>query len=182
MCTEHDWIVYSTSSEEVCLSVQCLRCGQVSIVDHLTPEEWLRSFHAISQPYRWLDASRVKHYPNAPLTEPHVQETASGQLKPSPFWQANLDRFRADWREHLVDCAECAQHVSLIENLAETLTWLQATRMIRETMRILYCDSTGRSQCTDEEALVWLKELGLLHPIEAERVAALHRLTEKFLA
>lgn len=55
----HEWVVFSTALQDVCLMLQCLNCGMHGTVDDPTKEEWREAFHAPSNPYRWRDNSRV---------------------------------------------------------------------------------------------------------------------------
>ena len=64
---DHEWVVFSTALNEICLLVQCVQCGAVRTVDSPSKAEWSEAFHAPSRPYRWHDASRVT-----------IRETRSG--------------------------------------------------------------------------------------------------------
>src|SRR5579884_2769794 len=58
-CTEHEWVVFSTALQEVCLLVQCAECTALGIVPDPSRDEWAKAFYAPQRPYRWHDSSRV---------------------------------------------------------------------------------------------------------------------------
>ena len=66
---DHEWVVFSTALQEVCLLVQCVQCGAIGTVASPSKAEWSEAFHAPSRPYRWNDPSRVT-----------IRETRSGTL------------------------------------------------------------------------------------------------------
>ena len=59
----HEWGVFSTVLEDVCLLVQCVECGAYGKVSDSTAEEWQRAFHAPSKPYHWPHGDRVELLP-----------------------------------------------------------------------------------------------------------------------
>lgn len=64
-CPCHNWLVYSTALEEVCLILVCAYCGKVAIVEDPTREEWNRAFGAMMDPYLFDgDPARVKILPD----------------------------------------------------------------------------------------------------------------------
>lgn len=56
---EHEWVVFSTAIADVCLMLECQKCGAYGTVNDPTAEEWGDAFHAPGNPYRWHDNSRV---------------------------------------------------------------------------------------------------------------------------
>ena len=59
---EHEWVVYSTALAEVWLMVQCVECNTMGTIDDPSTEEWSEASPASSNPYRWLDATRVREH------------------------------------------------------------------------------------------------------------------------
>ena len=57
-CT-HDWEVYSTALEDVCLELQCKKCAILGEVPDPTKEEWSKGYSAPSNPYPWTENERV---------------------------------------------------------------------------------------------------------------------------
>lgn len=55
----HEWVVFSTALQEVCLMVECVECGAFGTVDDPTSDEWRRAFRAPSRPYKWDAKERV---------------------------------------------------------------------------------------------------------------------------
>lgn len=55
----HEWVVFSTAIQDVCLLVECVRCGAFGTVDDPSKEEWGEAFHASDNPYGWDDKKRV---------------------------------------------------------------------------------------------------------------------------
>ncbi len=55
----HEWVVFSTALQEVCLMVECVECGAFGTVDDPTKQEWRRAFSASSHPYGWAAKERV---------------------------------------------------------------------------------------------------------------------------
>jgi len=55
----HEWVVFSTALQDVCLLVECVKCGLFGTVDDPTEEEWSEAFDAAENPYLWTDQSRV---------------------------------------------------------------------------------------------------------------------------
>lgn len=56
---DHEWVVFSTALQQVCLMVECAKCGAFGTVDDPTKDEWRRAFRASSQPYGWGANERV---------------------------------------------------------------------------------------------------------------------------
>lgn len=54
-----EWWVYSTAIVPGFLILQCKKTGKFGLVKNPTREEWNAAFYAPSNPYRWLDDSRV---------------------------------------------------------------------------------------------------------------------------
>jgi len=57
-CT-HEWVVFSTALDDVCLLLECVKCGALGTVDDPTADEWDEAFHASENPYGWGDWGRV---------------------------------------------------------------------------------------------------------------------------
>jgi hypothetical protein len=57
-CT-HEWVVFSTALQEVCLMVVCVNCGVNGTVNDPSEDEWRRAFRAPSQPFKWDAKERV---------------------------------------------------------------------------------------------------------------------------
>ncbi|WP_437191380.1 hypothetical protein [Planctomicrobium sp. SH527] len=68
---QHDWMVFSTAIEDVCLLLECTKCRSMGTVDDPTEREWGDAFYAPSHPYKWKDNSRVN------FREVPVQEESS---------------------------------------------------------------------------------------------------------
>src|SRR5262245_45108773 len=73
-CNEHEYVVFSTATEEGWLMLQCVRCGFHATVDNPSEQEWSEAFHALSRPYRWDDESRVVTHAERPPDQPYVQQ------------------------------------------------------------------------------------------------------------
>lgn len=58
--TVREWWVVSTAVVDVVLIVACRKTGATGIVRDPSGDEWCAAFHAPSDPYRWLDDSRVQ--------------------------------------------------------------------------------------------------------------------------
>lgn len=56
---DHEWVVFSTAIQDVCLMLQCVICGAHGSVDDPTAEEWSEAYHAPAQPYLWTENDRV---------------------------------------------------------------------------------------------------------------------------
>ena len=57
---DHDWQVFSTCvGEHVVIMCKCDNCLGLGLVENFTADEWSDAFHAPSNPYPWLDNSRV---------------------------------------------------------------------------------------------------------------------------
>jgi hypothetical protein len=56
---QHEWVVFSTALQEVCLMVECVKCGVFGTVDDPTKDEWRRASSASSRPYGWAANERV---------------------------------------------------------------------------------------------------------------------------
>jgi hypothetical protein len=56
---DHEWVVFSTAIQDVCLMLQCVICGAHGSVDDPTAEEWSEAYHAPSHPYLWTANDRV---------------------------------------------------------------------------------------------------------------------------
>jgi hypothetical protein len=66
----HEWQVTSTALQDVCLIVRCVKCDEVGTVDDPTENEWCDAFHSPSNPYKWMDNSRVVVRPDFPMPLP----------------------------------------------------------------------------------------------------------------
>src|SRR5690349_11366664 len=55
----HEWVVFSTALQDVCLMLECVSCGALGTVDDPSEEEWGEAFHAPDEPYGWPDKARV---------------------------------------------------------------------------------------------------------------------------
>jgi hypothetical protein len=58
-CTNHKWVVYSTTLRQRSLMLQCVECGAMGTIDDPSLPEWGEAFHAPTRPYRWHEGSRV---------------------------------------------------------------------------------------------------------------------------
>lgn len=56
---DHDWTVYSTAINQICLELICENCLSAGIVDDPTKQEWCEASTAPSKPYHWDDPTRV---------------------------------------------------------------------------------------------------------------------------
>lgn len=56
---DHEWVVFSTALQKVCLMVVCVNCGVNGTVDDPSEDEWCRAFRASSRPYEWAANERV---------------------------------------------------------------------------------------------------------------------------
>lgn len=57
--SSYNWWVFSTALSEGWLMLCCQNTGKTGTVRDPSEEEWDRAFFAPSQPYQWLDNSRV---------------------------------------------------------------------------------------------------------------------------
>lgn len=56
---DHEWVVFSTALQDVCLLVECVKCCALGTVGDPSEEEWCDAFYAPEKPYGWPDKSRV---------------------------------------------------------------------------------------------------------------------------
>jgi hypothetical protein len=77
-CQDHEWVVFSTATEEGWLMLQCVRCGGHGTVNDPSPKEWSEAFAAPSKPYRWHDETRVVIHDEVPTDQPYVQKRPQG--------------------------------------------------------------------------------------------------------
>lgn len=56
----HDWLVFTTYVQDVCIGVFCRRCGADGIVQRPTKADWKRAFYAPTNPYRWHNGRAVR--------------------------------------------------------------------------------------------------------------------------
>jgi hypothetical protein len=56
---DHEWVVFSTALQEVCLLVECVECGAFGTIDDPSEEEWCEAYYAPDEPYGWPEKSRV---------------------------------------------------------------------------------------------------------------------------
>lgn len=57
---EHEWEVYGTALNQVCLELQCIKCATVGSVNDPNEEEWDRAYDALENPYPWKENERVE--------------------------------------------------------------------------------------------------------------------------
>lgn len=58
----NEWWVISTALDSGWLLLQCRITNKIGYVENPSKEEWRSPYHAPSNPYRWLDHSRVEIY------------------------------------------------------------------------------------------------------------------------
>ncbi len=73
----HTWVVFSTTTGDGWLMLQCVDCGLHATVEDPTSEEWRQAFYAPSCPYQWLNETRIVVHPEVPAWKRYVVRTES---------------------------------------------------------------------------------------------------------
>ena len=56
----HDWLVFTTYTEDVSIGVFCRRCGVDGVIRRPKKADWNKAFDAPQQPYRWRNGHAVR--------------------------------------------------------------------------------------------------------------------------
>ena len=57
---DHDWLVFTTYTEDVLIGVFCRRCGADGIIQRPKKADWERAYDAPNRPYRWHNGRAVR--------------------------------------------------------------------------------------------------------------------------